>query len=251
MDFLAVQTSIGPLTFVGRLPAGPKKPVLLVVGGSFPPKAYLHEFADNFGGINVLIMALPGMNGTPWLDLPLDTLASGLDEALDRLVPDTPMVAFGTSTGNLLTLSLRHPDICRRVIDEPFFQTKDLWPFIPDARQRLMIPDQHPMVQPYLWTYFGIGPDRLENRDYRHLLDAITVPTDVFVGARPLLPPRELDFWPSFTSDEERALLAANPLVTVHVGPEETGHSVSSTRAGRKVLLEIIYAALLDAATRC
>jgi hypothetical protein len=251
MDFLAVQTTIGPLAFVGRLHTGPRRPALLVVRGAFPPKEYLHDLAWHFSGANVLIVTLPGMNGAPWIETTPASLAGGLEEAIQRLMPDVPIVAFGSSTGNLLTLGLRLPNICRIVADEPFFQTKDLWPFIADSSKRLQVENRHQMVVPYLWTYFGIGPDTVENRDYRYLVDRIIVPTDVLVGEMPLLPERETAGWPSFTSDEDRALLAANPHVRLHVGPPGSGHAYSVLPAGQAAVRRLIHGALLDAAKLC
>jgi hypothetical protein len=251
MDFLTVQTTIGALAFVGRLHAGARRPVLLVVRGAFPPKGYLHDLADHFAGVNVLIFIAPGMNGAPWMETTPASLARGLEEALGRLAPDLPMVVFGSSTGNLLTLSLRLPNICRIVADEPFFQTKDLWPFIADSRGRMRIENPHRMIEPYLWSYFGIGPETIENRDYRHLVNGITVPTDVLMGEAPLLPERDVANWPSFTSEEDRALLAANPYVRLNVGPPGSGHAFSAAPAGQAFVRRMIHSALLDAAKLC
>ena len=157
-------------------------------------------------------------------------------------------MAFGASTSNLVTLGLRLPNICRRVALEPFFQTANLWPFIAFARNRMaQYPENHALAR-FLWEAFGIGADRLENRDYRSLLANITVPTDVVRGATALMPPRELEIWPSFTSADDRAALAANPLVTMHEGPPDSGHGFGSSGAGDLEIRQILYNALLEAA---
>jgi hypothetical protein len=88
----------------------------------------------------------------------------------------------------------------------------------------------------------------VENRDYRHLLDEITVPTDVIVGQLPLLPRRSTEIWPSFTSADDRAALAANPLVTLHEGPAGTGHSYGSVPPHDARVKKLLHAALRDAA---
>jgi hypothetical protein len=105
----------------------------------------------------------------------------------------------------------------------------------------------HAFLEHYLWEFFGIGADRFENRDYRRLLGNITVPTDVMVAQLPLLPPRKLDRWPSFTSAEDRAKLAANPLVTFHEGAEGTGHGYMSGVPTGEPLKRLLHAALRHA----
>jgi hypothetical protein len=251
MDFLTIQTSAGPLGFVGRIHTDRRRPALLAVNGSFPPKTYLHDLIDDFAGANVLIANLPGMLGVPWSSANAAELTRGLEEAVRLLLGDLPLVAFGASTGNLLSFGLRLPTICRRVALEPFFQTENLWPFIAHCRDRMARKPGAEGLARFLWTFFGIGPDSLENRDYRHLLDGITVKTDVLVGGLPLLPEREVDNWPSFCSAEDRELLHANPLVTVHSGPPGVGHRFGSLPPSDAYVRRVLHAALLDAAQLC
>jgi pimeloyl-ACP methyl ester carboxylesterase len=249
MEHLLIQTSGGPLGFVGRLHTDQVRPSLLVVTGSFPPDGYLHGLVSDFPGANVLIANMPGMSKVFWADEPSVTgITKGLEDALRLLLPDMPIVAFGSSTGNILSLGLRLPNICHRVADEPFFQTEDLWPFIANSRERMRLNPSAAHMARYFWEYFGIGPDRLENRDYRYLLDNITVPTDVVVGQSALLPVRGLPIWPSFTSTQDRAKLAENPLVTLHQGPAGSGHSYGSKPEGSDLLKRLLHAALLKAA---
>jgi pimeloyl-ACP methyl ester carboxylesterase len=251
MDFLTIQTTAGPLGFVGRLHAGQRRPSLVAVSGSFPPKGYLHDLIDQYRGANVLIVNLPGMDGVPWAPATPAQLSRGLAEAVQLLLGDSPIVAFGSSTGNLLSLGLRLPNIFHRVLVEPFFQTKDLWPFIANSRQRMERNPADAAMARYFWDVFGIGPTAFENRDYRHLLDAITVPSDVVVGQLPLLPARSVEIWPSFTSEEDRAALTANPLVTLHVGPTGTGHNINADPAADAQIKRALHAALLAGAALC
>jgi hypothetical protein len=251
MDVVILQTSAGPLSVVGRIHADQPRPVLLAVLGSFPPRGYLHNLVDRFPGANVLIVNLPGMAGAPWSDATPAELGVGLTEALGALVADLPIVSFASSTGNLVSLGLRLPNIRRRVLVEPFFQTRHLWPFIANSRERMAANPEHKELANYFRTFFGIGPTSLENRDYRHLLEAITTPSDVVVGQSPLLPPRATEIWPSFTSEEDRAALRANPLVTFHEGPKGTGHNIQSNPAADAVIRRALHAGLLEAAKLC
>jgi hypothetical protein len=253
MEYLSIQTEGGPLGFVGRIHTDRIRPSLLVVRGSFPPKDHMLDLPTYFVGANVLVVTLPGMAaGAFWADSPnVAGLTRGLERALGMLLPDTPIVAVGSSTSNILSLGLRLPNICRRVAIEPFFQTKDLWPFIDDSRERLKLNPGHEAMARFFWEFFGIGADRLENRDYGYLLESITVPTDVMVGQLPLLPERSVEIWPSFTSDEDRARLAANPLVTFHEGPVGTGHIHGSVEPSYGQTKKLIHAALREAARLC
>jgi hypothetical protein len=259
MDFLTLQTRAGPLGFIGRLHTDRQRPALLIVNGSFPSKTHRHDLIDRFPGANVLIANLPGMGGVPWATPTVADLTEGLGEAVARLLPEVPIVAFGASTGNLLSLGLRLPNIRRRVMLEPFFQTKDLWPFIDNSRKRMAGNPGNTAMAHYFWEFFGIAQDRVENRDYRRLLDNITVPTDALMGGAPLLPAREIEMWPSFTSQEDREALAAHPRVTMLVGAPDTGHAFGmmfgdregENRSTYTDVVRVLHAALLDLAQYC
>jgi len=251
MDFLTLQTGAGPLGLVGRIHTDRPRPGLLAVSGSFPSKTYLHDLVDHFRGANVLVVNLPGMSGVPWSSATPAQLSEGLAEAVRRLLGDLPTVVLGASTGNLVALGLRLPNICRRVAVEPFLQTRDLWPFIANCRQRLAANPGDSGLAHYLDSLFGIGATTVENRDYRHLLAAITVPTTVIVGQIPLLPQRPLEVWPSFTSEEDRAAFEANPLVTLHEGRAGTGHSVQADPMAEALLRRVLHADLREAARLC
>jgi hypothetical protein len=249
MSHLLIQNDDGPIGFVGRIHTDRPRPALLAVGGSFPPAGHMHDLVSHFAGANVLIASMPGMSGVFWTKKSsVEGLTRGLEQSVRILLGDAPVVAFGASTGNLLSLGMRLPNICRRVALEPFFQTENLWPFVTDSRERLELNANRPEMARYFWEFFGIGPTTVENRDYRHLLDEITVPTDVIVGQLPLLPKRKVDIWPSFTSADDRAALTANPLVTLHEGPSGTGHSYGAVPPYDSQVKAVLYAALRDAA---
>lgn len=245
MQYLTIQTSGGPIGLLGRILSDRTKPSLLAVRGSFPPNEQLLDLQKHFYDANVLIVTLPGMAGAFWANEPsVEGLTRGLERAAAMLLPDTPIVALGISTGNLVSLGLRLPNISRRVALEPFFQTKDLWPFVANSRERLKLNPGHEPMARFFWEFFGIDADRVENRDYRRLLEGITVPTDVIVGGMPLLPARDVEVWPSFTSAEDRTLLAANPLVTFHEGPAGTGHGYGGSGPSYERVKEVIRQAL-------
>jgi hypothetical protein len=248
MDHLVIQNHTQPIGFVGRIHLDQPRPALLAVSGSFPQQGHLHDLITHFAGANVLIANLPGMSGVFWANNPsVADLTRVLEQGVQRLLGDAPIVAFAASTGNLLSLGLRLPNICRRVALEPFFQTEDLWPFIADARERMKMNPGADYLQQFYWEFFGISPTELENRDYRALMQNISVPTDVITGQLPLLPRRALDRWPSFTSAADRAALAANPLVTLQEGPAGTGHGYGTVPPGDAEVKALLHKALVEA----
>ncbi|MGZ6047520.1 MAG: alpha/beta hydrolase [Phenylobacterium sp.] len=251
MDFMTLETRAGPLGVVGRVHTGAPRPALVVVNGAFPPKGHRHDMVDYFSGVSVLVIDLPGMGGVPWGNPTLPELTEGLEQTLRRLLGDVPLVIFGSSTSNLVTLGLRLPNICRQVAQEPFFQTAGLWPFIASARKRMANNPANKAMARFFWEVFGIAPDRVENRDYRHLLQNIAWPTDVMVGGAPLEPERDMEFWPSFTSAEDRAALRAHPMVNLYEGPPHRGHSFGAEGQADLILKRMIHAALREAAKLC
>ena len=85
MGLLTIQTDGVPLSFVGRLHQDRPRPVLLAIGGAFPPKDYLHDLIRIFSGANVLVVHLPGMGGAFWAENPdVGGLTRGLDRELER-----------------------------------------------------------------------------------------------------------------------------------------------------------------------
>ena len=250
MDFLTLQTAAGPLGVIGRIHTGPARPALLVVNAAFPRERQRqrHDLVDHFPGASVLVIELLGMAGAPWANPTILDLTQALETAVRRLVGDVPIVAFGASTSSLLTLGLQLPNICRHLVLEPFFQTEGLWPFVTSARERMASDPANAAMTRFFWEVFGIGPDRLENRDYRHLLANITKPTQVVVGGASLEPKRQMDFWPSFTSAQDRAALRANPLVTLVKGPPDTGHDFGAEGESDLMIKRMLHGALREAA---
>lgn len=236
MNRLIVHTTFGPLPIVGRLHSGVSRPTLLVITGAFPPKDFRHELVDLYPGANVIVGSMPGM-GSPTFDKPnVANFSAAFDELIGVLAPRQPIVAYGLSTGCLVTLGLKSANVVRHVLEEPFFATDLLWPFI-DFSLKLMRsnPDSRSAVE-FLWNVFGISQGECVNRDYGDLAANIRIPTDAVIGDAPLLPRRALAGWPSLTSLDDLARLQSNPLVTVHRGPEGSGHHVTQSAEGERLV---------------
>jgi len=244
-------TGFGGFGLAGHIHTDLDRPALVAVSGSFAPPGHLHALIDDLNGVSALVVTLPGMGQASWTDQPMSELAKGFERVLDMLLPGRPIVLFGVSTGNLLTLGVTLPNIFHRVALEPFFRTETLWPFIKDARRRLATYPESLALREYLRVHFGITETDVENRDYSPLLRNITQPTDVLVGELPLLPERPLPRWPSFLEPDHRAVLAANPLVRIHQGPPGSGHSFGSTPEDHQgFLTRLLHQRLREAWTR-
>ncbi len=216
----------------------------MAVGGAFPPDDFLHDLVDKHAGANVVVGTLPGMLSPAFeFHRPAD-YAAAFDELIGALLPTQPVVSYGVSTGCLVTLGLRAPNVVRHIAQEPFLNTRDLWPFIANSQERLAnYPSNRPLAD-FLGTMFGFKADRTDNVDYEHLARDLRVPTDVVVAELPLLPRRALDTWPSLTSTHDRDVLRANPVVRLHEGPKGTGHHIAADAEGERFVHQIRVEAL-------
>jgi hypothetical protein len=248
MDRLTVQTRFGPLPVVGRLHAGRRRATLLAVGGAFPPADFLHDLVDKHPNDNVIVGSLPGMRSPSFeRHLPANYSAA-FDDLIEILLPTQPIVAYGVSTGCLVTLGLRAPNIVRHIAQEPFFNTRDLWPFQAYAQEKLTASPDNTLLADFLASVFGIRPGSVDNVDYEHLARGIRIPTDAIVAESPLLPKRPLDYWPSLTSDHDRDLLRASEMVRLHQAAKGTGHNIVVNAVGERFAHQVRVNALEEAA---
>lgn len=248
MDRLVVETSLGPLPFVGRIHTDRAKPAMLIIGGAFAPSDHMHDMVDMYPQASILVGYLPGMHSASLGTWDMAKLSSAFDEALALLFPSQPLVAYGVSTGALITLGLKAANLRRHLVEEPFLSTESLWPFIAYARDRMTKNPDLIALKGFFWEVFGITHETVVNRDYRSLLDAIAVPTDVVVADLPLLPARDLPTWPSFITEPDRELMRANPFVTMHAGPPQSGHYLLGAPGGPELLHKLRLSALQDVA---
>lgn len=247
MDRLIVQTNFGPLYLAGRLYADPAIPALMAMGGIWTPRDFLHDLVEAFADVSVLIVPLPGMGGSLTRTFDVATLARSLDEGIAALLAETPVVTYGVSTGSLVTLGLKAPQVVRQVALEPFFRTAPLWAFHETARAFMALEPNKRGARVAAEQIFGLTDASLVDRDYRYLLEGLTRPLDVILADQPLEPARPFDTLPSLTSREDRAALAAHPQVTLHPGPPGSGHDLGLTPEGATVVQAILRRAL-DAA---
>ena len=249
MDRLIVHTSYGPIYLAGRLYMDPAMPALVAMGGIWTPDDFLHELAAAFPNVSVIIAPLPGMGGSLTRTFDIATLTRALDEAIASLFPETAVVAYGVSTGSLVTLGLRGAAVRRQVALEPFFRTAPLWAFHETARPFLASEPNKWGAQLAAEQIFGLTEAGVIDRDYRHLLDGLKTPLDVILADQPLEPVRPIQGLPSLTSREDRAALGAHPCVTLHPGPPGSGHDLGATAPGAAIVQAVLRRALDAVAT--
>jgi hypothetical protein len=244
MNRLIVQTRLGPLHLVGRLHAGQARPALLAIGGAFPPDDYLHDLVDKHPESTVIVGTIPGMLSPAFkFHRPAD-FAAAYDEAIGALLPGQPVVAYGVSTGCLVTLGLRAANVVRQIAQEPFLNTAEIWPFVDNSQERLAnYPANRPLAA-FLDTMFGYRTGQTDNVDYEHLARDLRVPADVIVAQLPLAPRRDLPLWPSLTSEHDRAVFLANPLARLHEAPAGTGHNIAGVEEGELFVHQVRVEAL-------
>jgi len=227
-----VETPFGPVWLWGR---DTGRPLVVVATGAFAESWVYDRLQLALPEVDVARFHLPSNHSPPLTPNNLGTISRGLTLALETLYPGRPTVIFGLSTGALVALAVTARQVRRRVLVEPFLRTAHAWPLhdLPrvakdDAQRDL------------LWNVLGVADGRVEERDYRHLLDRLSTPTVALVGRTPLGERRPITAMPSLVDDADRALLRAHPRVTVV--EVEGGHNVAA-QGLEEMFLHILRAA--------
>lgn len=236
---MKLRTAFGEVLVEGRF-SRTERPVLFTVGGLFQSAQYGRWLVDALPEADVVLVRLPGM-GTPSLVRnDMETTGAAHAQVIAALWPDRRVVPFGMSAGSLAAMALcgAAPGRFQRlVLMDPFLQPGKIWSLKALMRAMLTKPDdpRRDLIDEMLGLYS-------DPKDFRGLLRHLPNPTDVLVGGIPLGEPRnDAASFPSVSSDEERALWAADPRVRLHVC-EGAGHNV--LEEAREATLEVLRAAV-------
>lgn len=131
------------------------------------------------------------------------------------------MVLVGLSIGALVALGVRGGRVRRVIAVEPPLVMRKLWPMAQALRTRWR---DDPSARDFIEAVFGVTGEAQADLTYFHLFDGAP-PSDVILGETPLYPERPLPRFPSFVDEPERAWLATQPGVTLHVAPG-AGHNI-------------------------
>lgn len=213
---MRIETPFGEVQFRGH---DRGRDVLLVITGAFADDDYFCLLQDHLPDVDVWRAHLPGNHCPELLSVGIGVFVAAFDAAIAQRARGRVVSVLGLSTGGLVALGLRSPEIRRLLVVEPPLRTGPAWPL------RGFRDGQHPDWERFTWPIFGIDRTRHEDRSYLHLLDRLACPTRVVVGGVPLMPEREVSAMPSLVGDDVRAILAAHPLIEVTETPG-AGHNI-------------------------
>lgn len=213
-----VETPFGPVWLWGR---DTGRPLVVVATGAFAEPWVYDRLQLALPEVDVARFHLPSNHSPPLTPNNLGTISRGLTTALEALYPGRATAIFGLSTGALVALAVSAPQVRRLVLVEPFLRTAHAWPLhdLPrvakdDAQREL------------LWNVLGVAEGRVEERDYRHLLDRLTVPAVALVGNTALGERRAISQMPSLVGEADRALLRDHPMIRLF--ELDGGHDVAA-----------------------
>jgi hypothetical protein len=222
------------------------RPLVLAIQGMFAgpddlcglPEA-LERLAD------VAIVRVPLADEPQLSDPSLAGFAQAISDLVSALFAARPVVLLGVSLGATAALAVKAPSLRRIVAVEPLLATGGLWPIQEPLRAELRAAPRHAGLREVIWRHFGVGPEQAEGRDHLSVLDGLSAPTDVILGGEPLEPPRQTSRFPSLVGVAERARLAAQPAVRLHLAPQ-AGHNVQGQAS--KLLTDVLFEACRRAA---
>ena len=215
-DRIEVQTSLGPVWFLGR---DTGRPLLLVITGAFAAENLFWRMPEHFPAADLLRVHLPGNHSPPLAETSVRAFAAAIDEALALRWPDRPLMAVGLSIGGLVALALRTPRLRRLVVVEPLLLTDGVWPL---ELYRTQAPEGG---ETFVQNVFGVFAGHTEPRDHSWVLDGLTTPTVALIGDAPLGEPRPFERMPTLVTAAALQRLREHPAVEVQMLPG-AGHNI-------------------------
>lgn len=229
---IEVETPFGPVWFWTQ---DTGRPVVLFISGAFAPFDIAANLQDFVAGADVWRAHLPGNHCPPLVAESLGVFVAGFEAAIRSALGDRPLVVVGNSTGALIAMGLKAPNLRRLVLIEPPLRIAPGGPFEP------LREDPRFNQGAFIYNLFGVGPQVSEARDYSHLLANLEVNARVLIGSE-----RELGraIGASVVDDQSRAELASHPRVRLHV-VRGAGHQVLPR--AREVTVEVINSVCREA----
>jgi pimeloyl-ACP methyl ester carboxylesterase len=212
-----VETPFGPIQFRGR---DTGRPVLLIITGAFADEGMLDHTQAFAAEADVWRAHLPGNHCPPLRETSIERFITAFDHAISAQARGRTVSVVGFSVGGVVALGLRAAEVRRILTIEPVLRTGKAWPF--ENFRGAGYPDW----EAFTWPVLGIDRDRLEDRNYLHLLASLDRPALALIGGVPLLPRRDLPTLPSLVDDEVRAALRNHPRVECVEFPA-AGHNLA------------------------
>lgn len=233
MKTIDFETSLGVVPVTG-IDFGGDRPAVLLITGAYAPKEYFETLPLL---VPAFICHLPGNHSPSLAETSITGFATAFDEVSLKL--QRSILALGVSTGALVAMAMATPKFIIAV--EPFLSTAKLWPLLPGLQAGVGT-KQHGA---FLNNIFGLSSAGLVDRSYQHIVDRLTISTEIVAGDSPLFPERHIDALPSLLDEEDRAYLRSKPVITFTEAPQ-SGHDVPWY--ARRFLLERIKVRLSEIA---
>jgi hypothetical protein len=194
-----VETSLGRVPLWGDFQSDRR--LVLGIRGAVPAPDQLADLDPP--DCDLALLHLPGFFSPSLQAISIGVFVAAFDEMIRLTFPGRDITAVGISTGALVALGLRSPEVHRVLAVEPFFSTAKLWP-LREHLTALLAQQQQPLLHKWVDAIFGYRLDGVTDRDYRTL--AIPPrPILSLVGDVPLQPFRPIYGLPSLSDEEDRA----------------------------------------------
>ncbi|MBS0362389.1 MAG: glycosyltransferase [Proteobacteria bacterium] len=202
-----------------------RRPVVLAMPGVLATENDLAALAANLGLLADAAMLRPPKDlGPGFAGRSLAEIAEAVGEIVEREFAGRSVVVVGASTGAVIALGVRAPNLARIVAVEPHLVTAGLWPVLGQLGEHFRQAGEG-AARDFVTAAFGVRADGVEPRDHTAVLSGLSCPVDVVLGAEPLMPQREVARFPSLVGEAERRRLSELPGVRLHRVPA-TGHNV-------------------------
>ena len=220
---------------------GSRRPLLLALPGLFAGPNDLARLAEAVAKVaDAAHLRLEDLPPAVLEQASPAAFARFVDELIEQLFADRPVVVAGASIGATVALGVRAAAVRRIVAIEPILATAALWPLAEPLRKHLRGRPDDRRTRELFWRLLGVSLDAVEARDHRKVLDGLTVPIDVVLAGEALGEPRPVTSFPSLVAPAEQAWFAALPLARLHRAPG-TNHNVQVQAA--KLVQEVVVEA--------
>jgi pimeloyl-ACP methyl ester carboxylesterase len=210
---VSVETALGRVPISGSFDSD--RPLVLAIRGAFASVDQLSDLdpPDH----DLALLHLPGFHSPRLTETSMEAFVAAFDEVIRQRFAGRQITVVGISTGAVVALGLRAPEVRGVLAVEPFFSTAKLWPLIEFLRRELQANPQ-PALHEWVDAIFGVSMSGVVDRNYQAVLARRDRPVLGLVGDVPLNPVRPVWGLPSLTDEADRALLP-NKLV-------QGGHNV-------------------------
>jgi pimeloyl-ACP methyl ester carboxylesterase len=180
------------------------RPLVLAIRGAFPTPDHLADLEPP--GADLALVHLPGHHSPRLRTTSIVAFISAFDQVIENHWRGRQVTVVGVSTGALVALGLRSPEVRGVLAVEPFFSTAKLWPMVEFAHRELRTSDQA-ALHDWMDAIFGYTLAGVTDRNYEAVLKRRDRPATMLVGDVPLNPRRPVRGMPSLTDEDDRRRL--------------------------------------------